>query len=73
MPVLIVSWPSFWIETEYTKMPIWILFFALGFSSNKEVGNLIDADAEDSTIVNISKECQHYHTRAETVTCVTHT
>ncbi|KAL8120396.1 hypothetical protein AgCh_017543 [Apium graveolens] len=34
-----------------TEMPFWILFFALGVSSDKEVVSLIDADAEDSTIV----------------------
>lgn len=36
-----------------TEMPIWILFFALGVSSDKEVVKLIDAGEEDSTIVNI--------------------
>ncbi|XP_060204424.1 DNA-directed RNA polymerases IV and V subunit 2 [Lycium barbarum] len=35
------------------EMPIWILFFALGVSSDREVVNLIDVDIEDSNIVNI--------------------
>ncbi|KAJ8536599.1 hypothetical protein K7X08_035000 [Anisodus acutangulus] len=35
------------------EMPIWILFFALGASSDREVVNLIDVDIEDSSIVNI--------------------
>ncbi|KAM0039516.1 putative DNA-directed RNA polymerase [Helianthus debilis subsp. tardiflorus] len=34
-------------------MPIWILFFALGVSSDKEVVDLIDADITDGNIVNI--------------------
>ncbi|KAH7864152.1 hypothetical protein Vadar_026365 [Vaccinium darrowii] len=35
------------------EFPIWILFFALGASSDKEVVNLIDCDCEDSRIVNV--------------------
>lgn len=35
------------------EIPIWILFFALGVSSDKEVVSLIDADVEDPSIVNI--------------------
>ncbi|KAG5563017.1 hypothetical protein RHGRI_005684 [Rhododendron griersonianum] len=35
------------------EFPIWILFFALGASSDKEVVNLIDCDGEDSRIVNV--------------------
>ncbi|KAK4735091.1 hypothetical protein R3W88_009352 [Solanum pinnatisectum] len=35
------------------EMPIWVLFFALGVSSDREVVNLIDVDIEDTTIVNI--------------------
>ncbi|KAL8251734.1 hypothetical protein R6Q59_035427 [Mikania micrantha] len=34
-------------------MPIWILFFALGVSSDKQVVDLIDADIKDGNIVNI--------------------
>nr|XP_043615014.1 DNA-directed RNA polymerases IV and V subunit 2-like [Erigeron canadensis] len=34
-------------------IPIWILFFALGVSSDKEVVDMIGADIEDGTIVNI--------------------
>ncbi|KAL7583646.1 hypothetical protein Lser_V15G44353 [Lactuca serriola] len=34
-------------------IPIWILFFALGVSSDKEVVDLIDADITDGNIVNI--------------------
>ncbi|PIN04091.1 RNA polymerase II, second largest subunit [Handroanthus impetiginosus] len=36
-----------------TEMPIWLLFFALGVPNDKEVVKLIDADVEDSAIVNI--------------------
>ncbi|CAH9063796.1 unnamed protein product [Cuscuta epithymum] len=36
-----------------TEMPIWIFFFALGVSSDKEVVNLCDVDVEDAAIVNI--------------------
>ncbi|KAF5953585.1 hypothetical protein HYC85_006441 [Camellia sinensis] len=36
-----------------TEFPIWILFFALGVSSDREVVNLIDCGTEDSRIVNI--------------------
>ncbi|RAL38064.1 hypothetical protein DM860_000758 [Cuscuta australis] len=35
------------------EMPIWIFFFALGVSSDKEVVNLCDVDVEDTDIVNI--------------------
>ncbi|OIT35183.1 dna-directed rna polymerases iv and v subunit 2 [Nicotiana attenuata] len=35
------------------EMPIWVLFFALGVSSDREVVNLIDVDTEDTNIVNI--------------------
>lgn len=35
------------------EIPIWILFFALGVSSDKEVVSLIDADVEDPSVVNI--------------------
>ncbi|KAK3014731.1 hypothetical protein RJ639_008500 [Escallonia herrerae] len=35
------------------EFPIWILFFALGVSSDREVINLIDADIEDASVVNI--------------------
>ncbi|KAK1379548.1 DNA-directed RNA polymerase subunit beta [Heracleum sosnowskyi] len=49
-----------------TEMPIWILFFVLGVSSDKEVVNLIDA--EDDTVVNIlrasmreaDKQCENF-------------
>lgn len=34
-------------------IPIWILFFALGVESDKEVVDLIDADINDGNIVNI--------------------
>ncbi|XP_019167919.1 PREDICTED: DNA-directed RNA polymerases IV and V subunit 2 [Ipomoea nil] len=36
-----------------TEMPIWIFFFALGVSSDREVVNLIDVDTKDTEIVNI--------------------
>ncbi|KAM3397289.1 DNA-directed RNA polymerases IV and V subunit 2 [Capsicum galapagoense] len=35
------------------EMPIWILFFALGVSSDREVVDLIDVDIEDNNIVSI--------------------
>ncbi|KAK1358122.1 hypothetical protein POM88_051378 [Heracleum sosnowskyi] len=35
------------------EIPIWILFFALGASSDKEVVKLIDVDVEDGRTVNI--------------------
>ncbi|KAL8104638.1 DNA-directed RNA polymerases IV and V subunit 2-like [Apium graveolens] len=61
--VLIVSFLS--------EMPIWILFFALGVSSDRDVVNLIDVDAEDDTIVNIlrasmreaDKQCENFRRR----------
>lgn len=54
-----------------TEMPIWILFFALGVSSDKEVVNLIDANAEDGTVVNILRasmreadnQCENFRRR----------
>uniref|UniRef100_A0A5B7ANF1 DNA-directed RNA polymerase subunit beta n=1 Tax=Davidia involucrata TaxID=16924 RepID=A0A5B7ANF1_DAVIN len=36
-----------------TEIPIWILFFALGVSSDREVVNLIDSNIEDASIINI--------------------
>ncbi|KAJ4707779.1 DNA-directed RNA polymerase subunit beta [Melia azedarach] len=36
-----------------TEIPIWILFFALGISSDKEVVDLIDFTSEDCSILNI--------------------
>ncbi|XP_047325523.1 DNA-directed RNA polymerases IV and V subunit 2-like [Impatiens glandulifera] len=39
-----------------TEFPIWILFFALGVSSDKEVISLIDCDIEDTRIANILLE-----------------
>lgn len=35
------------------EMPVWILFFALGASSDREVVDLIDLDIEDTKIANI--------------------
>ncbi|MCD7463647.1 DNA-directed RNA polymerases IV and V subunit 2 [Datura stramonium] len=35
------------------EMPIWILFFSLGVSSDREVVDLIDVDIEDTKIANI--------------------
>ncbi|GFZ08289.1 nuclear RNA polymerase D2A [Actinidia rufa] len=43
-----------------TEFPIWILFFALGVSSDKEVVNLIDCDCNDSSIVNVLIASIHY-------------
>lgn len=34
------------------EIPIWVLFYALGVTSDKEVVDLIDADMKDNTIVN---------------------
>ncbi|KAK6274178.1 PREDICTED: DNA-directed RNA polymerases IV and V subunit 2 [Theobroma cacao] len=36
-----------------TEIPVWVLFFALGVSSDKEVVNLIDYESNDSSITNI--------------------
>lgn len=36
-----------------TEIPLWILFFALGVSSDREVMDLIDYDFEDASISNI--------------------
>ncbi|CAA0838335.1 DNA-directed RNA polymerases IV and V subunit 2 [Striga hermonthica] len=36
-----------------TEIPIWVLFFALGVSNDREVVKMINIDAEDSTIANI--------------------
>ncbi|KAE8056274.1 hypothetical protein FH972_013060 [Carpinus fangiana] len=36
-----------------TEIPVWILFFALGVSSDREVIDLIDYDSEDASISNI--------------------
>ncbi|WMV43236.1 hypothetical protein MTR67_036621 [Solanum verrucosum] len=35
------------------EMPIWVLFFALGVSSDKEIVGLIDVDIKDTNIINI--------------------
>lgn len=42
-----------------TEMPVWLLFFALGVCSDKEVVDLIDADLEDGRIVNILSASIH--------------
>ncbi|WOG91975.1 hypothetical protein DCAR_0311231 [Daucus carota subsp. sativus] len=42
------------------EIPIWILFFALGVLSDKEVVDLIDGDLEDGRIVNIMIASIHY-------------
>ncbi|XP_076947019.1 DNA-directed RNA polymerases IV and V subunit 2-like [Bidens hawaiensis] len=34
------------------EIPIWLLFFALGVTSDKQVIDLIDADCKDNTVVN---------------------
>ncbi|KAK9290364.1 hypothetical protein L1049_008533 [Liquidambar formosana] len=36
-----------------TEIPVWILFFALGVSSDKEVVDLIDYSTDDASIINI--------------------
>ncbi|KAI4367941.1 hypothetical protein MLD38_016562 [Melastoma candidum] len=36
-----------------TEMPVWILFFALGASSDREVVELIDCSLEDARVTNI--------------------
>ena len=36
-----------------TEIPVWILFFALGVSSDKEVVDLIDYPTDDASISNI--------------------
>nr|URM60729.1 WRKY family protein [Gymnema sylvestre] len=51
------------------EMPVWILFFALGASSDREVVDLIEVDIEDTKIVNIlkasiydaDKNCNGFH------------
>lgn len=61
-----------------TEMPIWILFFALGVSSDKEVVTLIDADSEDGTVVNIlrasireaDKQCEYFRRRGTALSYV---
>ncbi|KAF8033532.1 hypothetical protein BT93_D2200 [Corymbia citriodora subsp. variegata] len=42
-----------------TEIPIWILFFALGVSSDKEVVELVDFGHEDSRVVNILSASIH--------------
>ncbi|XP_058096587.1 DNA-directed RNA polymerases IV and V subunit 2-like [Magnolia sinica] len=37
----------------YQSVPIWIMFFALGASSDKEIFQMIDLDISDSGLVNI--------------------
>lgn len=52
-----------------TEIPIWILFFALGVSSDREVVDLIDCDIDDSRIANMlvasirdaDKKCNGFH------------
>nr|GMC60949.1 DNA-directed RNA polymerases IV and V subunit 2-like [Ipomoea batatas] len=51
-----VVWGGEKVLTVYfsvTETPIWIFFFALGVSSDREVVNLIDVDTKDTEIVNI--------------------
>ncbi|XP_059638452.1 DNA-directed RNA polymerases IV and V subunit 2-like isoform X2 [Cornus florida] len=56
------------VYISVTEVPIWILFFALGVNSDKEVVNLIDSDVEDASIINIlvasihdaDQECQDF-------------
>ncbi|CAK7353598.1 unnamed protein product [Dovyalis caffra] len=36
-----------------TEIPVWILFFAIGVRSDKEVIDLVDYDSNDASIVNI--------------------
>ncbi|WOH03783.1 hypothetical protein DCAR_0623183 [Daucus carota subsp. sativus] len=42
------------------EIPIWVLFFALGVSSDKEVVDLIDVDLEDGRIINIMIASIHH-------------
>ncbi|CAM8901080.1 unnamed protein product [Rhodiola kirilowii] len=36
-----------------SEMPVWLLFFALGVSSDREVVDLIDFDTEDARVLNV--------------------
>ncbi|KAA8515253.1 hypothetical protein F0562_018517 [Nyssa sinensis] len=61
-----------------TEIPIWILFFALGVSSDREVVNLIDSDTEDASIVNIlvasihdaDKKCEDFRRGGKALNCL---
>lgn len=61
-----------------TQIPVWILFFALGVSSDKEVVDLIDYSTDDASIINIlfasiydaDKNCADFRRRGKALSRV---
>ncbi|MQL80137.1 hypothetical protein Taro_012587 [Colocasia esculenta] len=59
----------------YATIPIWIMFFALGASSDKEVIQMINIDGSDAGLVNIllstireaDKKCEGFRTRKKAI------